>query len=201
MFRSRTGGPARPAAPLSLILVLSGLSAIGPLATDLYLPALPRLADEANATTSAVQLTLTTCLVGLGVGQVVAGPLSDRYGRRRPLLVGLALFVLSSLACALAPSVPSLMVARAVQGLSGAAGLVISRAVVRDLYDGAAVVAVLSRLMLVMGLAPILAPFLGSLLLLGTDWRGLFAAMTVFALVLLVSCHRVVPETRPAAER
>jgi DHA1 family bicyclomycin/chloramphenicol resistance-like MFS transporter len=179
--------------PLGLFLLLSGLSAIGPIATDLYLPALPAIADEQHASTSAVQLTLTACLLGLGIGQVLAGPMSDRLGRRGPLLIGMAAFAVSSAACALAPSVELLTLTRGVQGLSGAAGIVISRAIVRDLYEGSAVAMMMSRLMLVMGAAPILAPLLGSALLQVSSWRGLFAIMTGFAVLLLVGAYRAVP--------
>jgi DHA1 family bicyclomycin/chloramphenicol resistance-like MFS transporter len=159
------------------------------------LPALPTVAHQQHASTSAVQLTLTACLLGLGVGQVVAGPLSDRFGRRRPLLIGLALFMLASIACALAPNIPVLIGTRGLQGLAGAAGVVISRAVVRDLFEGPAVAAMMSRLMLVMGVAPILAPLGGSALLHATSWRGLFWIMTGFALLLFLGSLRFVPET------
>ncbi|MCW2522384.1 MAG: transporter [Frankiales bacterium] len=181
--------------PLGLFLVLGGLSAIGPIATDMYLPALPTMAREQHASTSTVQLTLTACLLGLGIGQVVAGPLSDRFGRRRPLLIGMALFMVASIACALAPNIPVLIATRGLQGLAGAAGVVISRAVVRDLFEGPAVAAMMSRLMLVMGVAPILAPLGGSALLHATSWRGLFWIMTGFALILFIGSLRFVPET------
>jgi DHA1 family bicyclomycin/chloramphenicol resistance-like MFS transporter len=181
--------------PLGLFLVLSGLSAIGPIATDLYLPALPEISRQQHASTSSVQLTLTACLLGLGIGQVVAGPLSDRFGRRRPLLIGMALFAVASVACAVAPSIPVLTATRGLQGLAGAAGVVISRAVVRDLFEGPAIAAMMSRLMLVMGVAPILAPLGGSGLLHLTGWRGLFWIMAAFALILFVSSYRAVPET------
>jgi MFS transporter, DHA1 family, multidrug resistance protein len=178
-----------------LFLVLCGLSAIGPISTDLYLPALPALARDQHASTSAVQLTLTTCLLGLGVGQVLAGPISDRFGRRRPLLIGMGLFVVASILCAAAPSIGLLTAARTLQGLAGASGVVISRAIVRDLLEGAAIAAMMSRLMLVMGLAPILAPLIGSLLLRATDWRGLFVLQTVFAVILLLGSFAAVPHS------
>ncbi|MGX7677478.1 multidrug effflux MFS transporter [Jatrophihabitans sp. DSM 45814] len=181
--------------PLGLFLLLGGLSAIGPISTDLYLPALPTIAREQHASTSLVQLTLTACLLGLGIGQVIAGPLSDRLGRRRPLLVGMSLFVISSAACAVAPSVEVLIATRGIQGLSGAAGVVISRAIVRDMFEGPALAAMISRLMLVMGTAPILAPLGGSLLLRVSSWRGLFAIMTGFGLILVVGTYFAVPET------
>ena len=116
--------PARPAA--RTVVVLGLLSTFGPLSLDLYLPALPQLADDLNASASAAQLSITACLVGLAFGQLIAGPLSDRLGRRRPLIVGLVAFLLASVACALAPSVAILVLLRLIQGLAGAAGIVIS---------------------------------------------------------------------------
>jgi DHA1 family bicyclomycin/chloramphenicol resistance-like MFS transporter len=181
--------------PAGLFLMLGGLSAIGPISTDMYLPALPTMAREQHASTSSVQLTLTAFLIGLGIGQVVAGPLSDRLGRRRPLLIGMALFIVASITCALAPNISVLIATRSLQGLAGGAGLVISRAVVRDLFEGPAVAAMMSRLMLVMGVAPILAPLGGSALLHATSWRGLFWIMTGFALILFLGSLRFVPET------
>ena len=119
---------ARP--PARTVVVLGGLTMFGPLSLDLYLPALPQLADDLNASTSAAQLSITACLVGLAVGQLVAGPLSDRLGRKRPLIVGLLAYVVASAACTLAPSATVLIVLRLIQGLAGAAGIVISRAIV-----------------------------------------------------------------------
>jgi DHA1 family bicyclomycin/chloramphenicol resistance-like MFS transporter len=127
---------ARPRA--RTVVVLGGLTMFGPLSLDLYLPALPQLADDLNASASAAQLSITACLVGLAVGQLVAGPLSDRLGRKRPLMIGLVAYLLASVACALAPSVTVLIVLRLIQGLGGAAGIVISRAIARDLYSGSA---------------------------------------------------------------
>jgi DHA1 family bicyclomycin/chloramphenicol resistance-like MFS transporter len=141
--------------------VLGGLTMFGPLSLDLYLPALPELADDLNASASAAQLSITACLVGLALGQLVAGPLSDRFGRKRPLIVGVLAYLVASVACALAPSVTVLIVLRLIQGLAGAAGIVISRAIARDLYSGSALMISFSRLLLVAGLAPVLAPVLG----------------------------------------
>jgi len=159
---------------LRLIVVLGGLSAFGPLSLDLYLPGLPALARDLGAPASAAQLTLTACLAGLALGQLVAGPLSDRYGRRRPLLAGVALYALTSLLCAAAPSIAVLVVLRLAQGLAGAAGIVIARAVVRDRFEGDAAARLFSSLMLVGGLAPILSPIVGAQLLAVMDWRGVF---------------------------
>src|ERR1044072_3178128 len=149
---------ASPRRALRLLIVLGALSAFGPLSLDMYLPALPALARDFGVPDAGVQLTLTSCLIGLAVGQLIAGPLSDRWGRRVPLLIGLAGYLVASVLCALAPNVTALTGLRALQGLAGAAGIVISRAIVRDLYEGTAAARFFSLLMLVNGLAPILGP-------------------------------------------
>lgn len=190
--------PTRPALPrLRLILVLGSVTALGPLSVDLYLPAFPAIAAEFDASQSAVQLTLTGCLVGLAFGQLVAGPLSDRVGRRRPLLAGALGYALASVLCAVAPSVELLLGLRFVQGLAGAATMVVARAVVRDLATGAAASRLFSVLMLVTGLAPVLAPAIGGQLLTLTDWRGLFVALAVFGSLLLATVAVALPETLP----
>jgi DHA1 family bicyclomycin/chloramphenicol resistance-like MFS transporter len=190
-----------PAAPgLASIVVLGLLSTFGPLSLDLYLPALPELADDLASTPSAAQLTITACLVGLALGQLVAGPLSDRFGRRRPLLVGLVGYLLTSLACAFAPSVAVLVVLRLVQGLAGAAGLVIARAVARDLYEGRRLVLFFSRLTLISGLAPVVAPVLGGQLSRVMSWRGIFVVLAGFGALLLVA-GLLQRETLPAGRR
>ena len=177
------------------------LSTFGPLSLDLYLPALPELATDLAASTSAAQLTLTACLVGLATGQVIAGPLSDRFGRRRPLLIGLAAYTLTSIACAFAWSITVLVVLRLAQGLAGAAGLVIARAVARDLYEGRALAVFFSRLVLVAGLAPILAPVLGGQLSRVMSWRGIFVVLAAFGLALLLAGWFGVRETLPVERR
>ena len=177
------------------------LSTFGPLSLDLYLPALPELAADLGASTSAAQLTLTSCLVGLAAGQVVAGPLSDRFGRRRPLLIGLAAYALASIACAFAGSVAVLIGLRLVQGLAGAAGLVIARAVARDLYEGRALVVFFSRLVLVAGLAPVIAPVLGGQLSRVMSWRGIFGVLAAFGVALLLAGWFGVRETLPLERR
>jgi DHA1 family bicyclomycin/chloramphenicol resistance-like MFS transporter len=184
-----------------MIVALGLLSTFGPISLDLYLPALPQLADELGTSTSAAQLSITACLVGLSVGQVLAGPLSDRLGRRRPLVVGLAAYALMSLACAVAPSVELLIVFRLLQGLAGAAGLVIARAVARDLYSGRDLLLFLSRLMLISGLAPVLAPVIGGLLNQFLSWRGLFAVLAGFGVVLLLVGAFGLRETLPPERR
>jgi DHA1 family bicyclomycin/chloramphenicol resistance-like MFS transporter len=177
-----------PAVPgIRPVVTLGLLSTFGPVSLDLYLPALPELADDLRSSASAAQLTITACLVGLAVGQLVAGPLSDRLGRRRPLLVGLVVYLLASAACGLAPSVQVLVALRLVQGLAGAAGLVIARAVARDLYDGRTLVLFFSRLTLVSGLAPVVAPVLGGQLSRVMSWRGIFWVLAGFGAVLLVA--------------
>ena len=183
-----TGVSRDPAAPaLRSVVVLGLLSTFGPLSLDLYLPALPQLADELATTPSAAQLTITACLIGLALGQLVAGPLSDRLGRRPPLLVGLVAYLLASLACAFAPSVTVLVLLRLVQGLAGAAGLVIARAVARDLYEGRRLVVFFARLTLISGLAPVVAPVLGGQLSRVMSWRGIFVVLAGFGAVLLLA--------------
>lgn len=177
------------------------LSTFGPLSLDLYLPALPELADDLHAGASASQLTITTCLLGLAVGQLAAGPLSDRLGRRAPLMVGLVAYVLTSAACAFAPSVWALLVLRLLQGLAGAAGIVIARAVARDLYSGRPLVVFFARLQLVSGLAPVVAPVLGGQLVKVMNWRGVFGVLTGLGLVLVAAAWWGLPESLPADRR
>lgn len=185
----------------TLIVVLGALSAFGPLSLDMYLPGLPDLAEDLGSSASAAQLTLTACMIVLAVGQLVAGPLSDAHGRRRPLLIGLALYALASALCALAPSIWPLIPLRLLQGAAGAAGIAISRAVVRDLHSGAAAVRVFALLVLVNGLAPIVAPLLGGQLLSVTDWRGIFWLLALIGLGLLLVAWRLLPETLPRERR
>ena len=191
--------PARP--PARTVVVLGLLSTFGPLSLDLYLPALPQLADDLGASASLAQLSITACLVGLAVGQLVAGPLSDRLGRRRPLIVGLVAFLLASVACAVAPSAAVLVLLRLVQGLAGAAGIVISRAIARDLYSGRALMIFFSRLLLVAGLAPVIAPVLGGQLTRIMTWRGIFGVLAGFGAVLLLAGLVGLKETLPPERR
>jgi MFS transporter, DHA1 family, multidrug resistance protein len=184
-----------------LIVLLGSIVAIGPLSIDTYLPAFPSMSRSLDASASAVQLTLTACLAGLALGQLFAGPLSDRLGRRRPILVGLSAYVVASLACALAPDVLTLTGLRFVQGFAGAAGLVIAQAVVRDMHSGAAAVRLFSSLMLIIGVAPILAPVLGGQILELTSWRGIFVALAVIAAVVLLAVVLRLPETLPSERR
>lgn len=186
---------------LQLVLVLGALTALGPLAIDMYLPALPSLAADLHASESAAQLTITGMLVGLGVGQLLIGPVSDAIGRRRPLIVGVSVHVLSSLLCAFAPNITMLTGARILQGLAGAAISVVSMAIVRDLFSGMAAALMLSRLMLVMGIAPILAPSLGGLVLAATTWRGIFVVLAVAAFLLVWVAALGLRETLPVERR
>ncbi|WP_333740695.1 multidrug effflux MFS transporter [Streptomyces sp. IBSBF 2806] len=191
--RRRTG--------LLVTLVLGGLTATPPLSMDLYLPALPEVTRTLHAPAATVQLTLTACLAGMALGQLVVGPMSDRWGRRRPLLAGLAVYVVATALCALAPTVEVLVAFRLLQGLAGAAGIVIARAVVRDLYDGVAMARFFSTLMLISGVAPVVAPLIGAQILRTTDWRGVFALLTVVGLVLAALVWFRLPETLPADGR
>ena len=184
-----------PTGRLRMALILGSLSAFAPVSIDLYLPALPQLSRRFNIGESSAGLTLTACLAGLALGQLLAGPCSDALGRRRPLLLGLAIYALASAGCALAPTVSIFIGLRLVQGLAGAAGLVITRAVVRDLYDGAAMARFLSILMLVNGAAPIVSPLLGSQLMRVMSWQGLFWLLASYGLVLLLCCLLGLPET------
>src|SRR6185312_11786514 len=160
-----------------LVLIVGGLSLFGPLCIDMYLPALPRISSDLHVSTSAVQFSVTGCLVGIAVGQLLIGPISDRKGRRGPLFAGLGLFIVSSLACSAVSSVYLLDTGRFVQGVGGAAGIVISRAIVRDLFEGPTAARFFSTLMLVTGLGPIIAPQIGAVILRFTTWRGIFLAL------------------------
>lgn len=186
---------------LQLVLVLGALIALGPLSIDMYLPALPSLGADLGVSQSAVQATITGMLIGLGVGQLIIGPLSDAIGRRRPLIVGVAVHLLASVLCALAPNVQMLTGARVLQGLAGAAVSVVSMAIVRDLFSGMAAAQLLSRLMLVMGIAPILAPSLGGFVLSSTTWRGIFVVLAVAAFLLVWVALFGLRETLPVERR
>lgn len=182
-------------------LVLGGFVAIGPLTIDMYLPALPTITRELETTASAVQLTLTGTLIGLALGQLVLGPVSDALGRKRPLLAGTALHVLASLLVLVAPNLAVLGALRVLQGVGTAAGAVIAIAIVRDLYDGRAAATMLSRLFLVLGAAPVLAPTIGGELLRFTSWRGIFAFLAVYGVLMILVGIRALPETLPPERR
>lgn len=186
--------------PRGRVLALGGLSSFGPLALDLYLPALPQLTADLRATEAAGQLSLSACMIGLALGQLLVGPLTDRVGRRVPLLVGVALFAVTAGLCAVAPSIELLLVLRLLSGLAGGAGLVIARAMVRDLYDGALAARMFALLMLVSNVAPVAAPLLGGLVLRVADWRGVFGVLAVIGVVLL-GAALTQAETLPADRR
>ncbi|MEU0104272.1 multidrug effflux MFS transporter [Streptomyces sp. NPDC006251] len=186
---------------LLVTFLLGSLTAVPPLAMDMYLPSLPEVTRSLHAPAATVQLTLTACLAGMALGQLLVGPMSDRWGRRRPLLAGLAVFVVATVLCALAPTVELLVAFRLAQGLAGAAAIVIARAVVRDLYDGMAMARFFSTLMLISGVAPIVAPLIGGQVLRVTDWRGVFAVLTVVGVLIGVLVWTKLPETLPPAER
>lgn len=186
---------------LRVILVLGALIALGPLTIDMYLPALPAIVDDLNSSSAAVQLTLTGTLIGLALGQLVIGPLSDIIGRRLPLIVGTAVHVVASLLCVVAPNVAVLGLFRGLQGLGAAAAAVVAMAVVRDLFTGRAAATVLSRLMLVMGVAPVLAPSLGGAVLLAGSWRWVFGVLAVLGVALLVLAVFSLRESLPPERR
>ncbi|MDN5750833.1 MAG: Bcr/CflA family efflux MFS transporter, partial [Pseudonocardia sp.] len=184
-----------------MIVILGSIIALGPLTIDLYLPALPTITTELMTTEAVVQLTLTGTLLGLAFGQLIVGPLSDALGRRRPLIAGIALHVVASLLCVVAPNIAVLGGLRVLQGMGAAAGSVIALAVVRDLYTGRAAGVLFSRLILVMGTAPVIAPTLGGELLRYTSWRGVFAALAVFGLILIPVAFLGLRETLPPTRR
>ncbi|MHC8304045.1 multidrug effflux MFS transporter [Pseudomonas sp. PB3P13] len=180
------------------ILILGALSAFGPLAIDFYLPAFPTMALAFGTDEAHVQLTLAAYFLGLSIGQLLYGPVADRFGRRMPLLVGVGLFTAASLACAYAPNLDWLIAARFIQALGGCAGMVISRAIVSDKCDAVGSAKVFSQLMLVMGLAPILAPMLGGLLVNTTGWQSIFLALTGFSALAALAVALGLPESMPA---
>lgn len=182
-------------------LLLGSMVALSAFNIDLYLPAFPTLQDELATSAARVQLTLTATLVGFAVGQLVIGPLSDAFGRRPPLLAGLTLFLLASIACAVAPTVEVLIALRVLQGIGVAGASVVALAVVNDLFDGAGAGRLFARLILVLGAAPVFAPSIGTYVLQFTSWRGVFVLLAGFGGVLLVVALTRLPETLPPARR
>ena len=186
---------------IHLSFVLALLTVFGPISMDLYLPVLPSLAGDLGAGTSAAQLTITACLVGLAAGQIIAGPLSDRFGRRRPLVVGVTLYVAASLACAFSPSIEVLIAARLLQGLAGATGVVIAQAAGRDLYSGPALVRYYGRLTVLAGTAAIVGPLVGGQLARVTDWRGIFVFLAAVGAAILLAVLVLFRESLPVEAR
>ncbi|MDU9394222.1 multidrug effflux MFS transporter [Pseudomonas sp. zfem002] len=183
---------------LRTILILGALSAFGPLAIDFYLPGFPAMAAAFGTDEKHVQATLAAYFLGLSIGQLAYGPVADRFGRRVPLLAGVMLFTIASLACAYAPSLDVLIAARFVQALGGCAGMVLARAIVSDKCDAVGSAKVFSQLMLVMGLAPILAPMLGGVLVNLYGWQSIFLALTLFSALCALAVFRGLPESLPA---
>lgn len=186
---------------VQLIIVLGSLIALGPLTIDMYLPAFPELARDLEASAASVQLTLTGMLGGLAAGQLVIGPLSDAFGRRRPLITGLVVHATASVLCAVAPNIHVLSAVRVLQGFAGAAISVVALATVRDLFSGLAVARTMSRLMLVIGMAPIVAPSIGGFILGVTDWRGIFVVLAAAAVGLVLVAFLGLRETLPVERR
>ncbi|HEV2528865.1 MAG TPA: multidrug effflux MFS transporter [Thermomicrobiales bacterium] len=186
---------------IGLVAILGSLAIVGPLSIDMYLPGFPSIQQDLATSASLVQLTLSACLLGLASGQLIAGPISDVVGRRPPVMVGLVGFVICSLLCSLAPNIETLILLRFLQGLFGSAGVVISRAVIRDLFSGIRAAQMFSLMTLAIGVGPILAPTLGGAILLVTDWRGVFGALVGLGLLQLFVAWRTLPETNVAEHR
>lgn len=195
--QDKTGDFDLPTARPGLTLILGALVAFGPMSIDMYLPSLPALERYFATDTASVQLTLAAFFVGLALGQIFYGPLADRYGRKPPLYFGLVLYILASAGCALAQSIDTLTGLRFVQAVGSCAGVVVARAVVRDLYDHQESARMFSALMLVMGVAPILAPLAGGYVLVGFGWRAIFWVLALFGLASLIVVAFRLPETRP----
>lgn len=199
-----TGGPPTPAdyrPNAKYVLLLGLMCALPAVSSDIYLPSLPDVARDLNTTQTAVQLTMTGVLVGGAVGQLVVGPLSDRFGRRRPVLIGIALHVVISLLCAVAPGIGALIGLRVTQGFFNAAATVVAIAVIRDRFVGSDASRLLSRLMLVIGVAPLFAPSVGGLIAGQWGWRAVFVALALFGVALWVVVWRRLPETLPPERR
>ncbi|WP_163536368.1 Bcr/CflA family multidrug efflux MFS transporter [Gracilibacillus sp. YIM 98692] len=186
---------------LQLALLLGSLSILGPFTIDMYLPSFPTIVEEFQTNASLVQISLTTCLLGLGLGQLIIGPMSDVQGRRKPLLIFLGLYLLSSLTCAVAPNIYVLIVSRFIQGFAAAGGLVISRAIVRDLYSGRELTKFFATLMLVGNLGPIVAPVMGGAILSFANWNVVFVVLACVSLVLILTISFKLEETLPTERR
>lgn len=201
MSVTQTSAPLHGESYYRLALVLGALTAIGPLAIDMYLPALPTIAREFSATAASVQASLAAYYIGIAIGQAFYGPLSDRVGRKPALFLGLGIFLVASIGCASATSVPMLVLFRLLQALGGCAPIVVPRAVVRDYFDQHGSVRMLSLLMLVMGLAPILAPLVGGQLLVHFGWRSVFWLLATYAAIWFTLVAFLLPESLPLERR
>lgn len=186
---------------LTLILILGSLAALGPLSIDMYLPAFPDMSRSFDASASLIQLSLTACMLGMAFGQLIVGPLSDVRGRKRPLMLALLAYLLASLACAMAPTIEVLIALRFIQGAAGASGIVISRAIVRDLFEGPELTRFFAALSLVNGTAPILAPVIGGQLLRFGDWHFVFYLLAILSTLMLLAVTLRLPETLPLERR
>ena len=186
---------------LQLALLLGSLGLLGPFTIDTYLPSFPTIVKDYDTTASLVQVSLTTCLLGLGLGQLVIGPMSDVQGRRKPLRIFLFLYLIASIICAFAPNIYTFIGARFIQGFAAAGGLVISRAIVRDLYSGRELTKFFSLLMLVGNLGPIVAPIAGAIILAFTDWSGVFLVLSCIGVVLVLMVSWKLEETLPEEKR
>ncbi len=193
--------PARPLVQKLLPWLLLLLTTFGPISMDLYLPALPALTVELSAHTSVAQLTVTACLIGLAVGQLISGPISDQFGRRRILLVGVIAYIVTSVLCAVSPTIEILILVRFVQGLAGGVGIVIAQAAGRDVFDGKELIRFYGRLTVTGSIAAIVGPMLGGFLNTFTDWRGLFMFLAVLGVIILVAVLVIFRETLPVEQR
>jgi len=186
---------------LTLVVLLGMLAGLGPLSIDMYLPALPIITSELNATPSLTQLSITACLIGIASGQLFLGPYSDRHGRRIPLIISLTVYIIVSIFCVFSPSIEVFVALRFLQGAAGSAGVVLSRAMVRDLYSGTELTKFFALLMLVNGAAPILAPVAGGLLMKVTSWRGIFLTLSILSALMLLAVIFKLKETLPKERR
>lgn len=194
---STSEGKAR----LGTIVALGTMTALGPFTIDMYLPALPDIATALDSTASGAQLTITGTLIGLALGQLIIGPLSDSLGRKRPMVAGIALHIVSSLVAVFATSIVMLGAVRVFQGIGAAAAAVVTMAMVRDLFSDKAVAVVISRLMLVLGVAPVIAPSVGGALLVAMDWRGIFVVLALIGIAIASVAVFALPETLPSERR
>jgi len=190
-----------PSRTVLLMIVLAGLSSVAPFATDMYVPGFPSMADSLHTDSANVQLSMTTFLIGLALGQILFGPISDSLGRRPVLLAGSAAFVVFSVVCAVAPGVEVLIAARLLQGLAGATGIVVSRAVIADRFEGVDAARRFSALIMIFSVAPVVAPIIGGGILAVGTWQLVFAALAVFGVLLVVGVLARVPESLPAGNR